>query len=163
LNDGSGRFTRESLPRLPTSIRNKPYFSVELVDINEDGKLDLLLGGHEWEGASTSIFLNPGSNNFTGVTPINIPAVANEGVVLDFTVTGLGTTRALWILRTSGGDGTFYQSKVIQKVQYPLTSNASVVLNQRPARWVPWLIPAVVNGANVITSDNAADAVALPQ
>ena len=163
LNDGSGRFTRESLPRLPTSIRNKPYFSVELVDINEDGKLDLLLGGHEWEGASTSIFLNPGSNNFTGVTPINIPAVANEGVVLDFTVTGSGTTRALWILRTSGGDGTFYQSKVIQKVQYPLTSNTSVVLNQRPARWVPWLIPAVVNGANVITSDNAADAVALPQ
>lgn len=163
LNDGTGQFIRESLPRLPTSIRNKPYFSVELVDINEDGKVDLLLGGHEWEGATTSIFLNPGSNNFTGVTPLNVPAVSNEGVVLDFTVTGSGATRTLWVLRTSGGDGTFYQSKVIQKVQYPLTSNASVVLNQRPAQWVPWLIPAVINDANLISSDNSSDFIALPQ
>jgi hypothetical protein len=75
-----------------------PYFSVELVDVDADGKLDLLLGGHEWEGAPTSLFINPGSNNFSSASRITIPAVANEEVVLDFTVTGSGATRAIWVV-----------------------------------------------------------------
>jgi hypothetical protein len=83
-------------------------------------------------------------------------------VVLDFTVTGTGGGRALWLLRTSGGDGTFYQSRVLQKVEYPSLAS-SVVLSERPAPWIPWVIPAVVSGANVITSDNRADALSVPQ
>ena len=163
LNDGTGHFTRESPSRLPASMRSGNYYSVELVDINEDGKLDLLLGGHEFEGAPTAIFLNPGANNFSGVVASVVPAVPNQGVVLDFTITGSGASRALWVLRTSGGDGSFYQSKVVQKVQFPSLAS-SVVLSQQPAEWIiPWLIPAVVNGVNVITSDNLDDAVLLPQ
>jgi hypothetical protein len=69
---------------------------VELVDVNEDGRPDLVMGGHEFGGAATSVFINPGTNNFASVTPSVIPTVSNEGVVLDFTVTGNGTTRALW-------------------------------------------------------------------
>jgi hypothetical protein len=163
LNDGTGHFSREAPSRLPSAIGSGIYFSVELVDVNEDGKLDLVMGGHEWEpGTDTSIFVNPGSNNFSGVTPVVVPAVPNEGVVLDFTLTGTGSTRTLWVLRTSGGDGTFYQSKVVQKVTFPGLIS-SVVLNQRPAQWIPWLIAATVNGVNVITSDNLADSVSIPQ
>lgn len=161
LNDGAGHFVRESPSRFPSSVRNGgSYFSVELVDLNEDGKLDLLLGGHEYEGAATAAFINPGNNNFSAVSPIVFPAVLSEGVVLDFTVTGTGSTRAVWVLRTSGGDGTFYQSKVIQKVNYPsLTS--SIALSQRPSRWIPWTLPADVNGTSVITSDNLLDSVSV--
>ena len=162
LNDGSGHFTREMPSRLPVSIRNGGYFSVELLDINEDGKLDLIMGGHEFESANTVIFLNPGNNDFSKVAAIVVPPVPNEGVVLDFTVTGSGPTRTLWVARTSGGDGTFYQSKVVQKVSYPAMSS-SVVLNQRPARWIPWLIPATAAGVPVVASDNAQDAVSIPQ
>jgi hypothetical protein len=163
LNDGTGHFVRESPSRLPAALRNGGnYFSVELVDVNEDGKLDLLVGGHEFEGGTTALFLNPGSNNFAAVAPTVIPAVANEGVVLDFTVTGTGSSRSLWLLRTSGGDGTFYQSRVIQKVAYPSMASTTV-LNQRPAAWIPWLIPAVVGGVPVVTSDNLADAVSVTQ
>lgn len=163
LNDGTGHFVRETTSRLPASIQNGGnFYSVELVDMDEDGKLDLLLGGHELDTpvASTSIFLNPGSNDFSAVTPITVPAVANEGVVFDFTVTGTGSNRTLWVLRTSGGDGTFYQSKTVQKVSYPAMTS-SVVLNERPAQWIPWLIPASVNGVTVITSDNLADGVSV--
>lgn len=163
LNDGTGHFTREVPSRLPVAalgIGN--YYSVELVDVDEDSKLDLVLGGHEFDAAPTKLFLNPGTNNFAAVSGTVIPAVANEGVVLDFTVTGTGATRTIWVLRTSGGDGTFYQSKVVQKVAYPAMTS-SVVLNQRPATWAPWLVPAVVNGTAVVASDNAQDSLSVTQ
>ncbi|MFN3417184.1 MAG: FG-GAP repeat domain-containing protein [Caldimonas sp.] len=156
LNDGTGHFTRESMSRLSSMVQGGNYFTVELIDVNEDGRLDLLIGGHEWEDAPTRVFINPGDNNFSAVTPLVVPPIPNEGVVLDFTVTGTGISRSIWILRTSGGDGTFYQSRVVQKVSFPSLSS-TVVLNERPAHWVPWLIPAVVGGQSVVTSDNAAD------
>lgn len=163
LNDGTGHFVRETSSRLPASLRNGGnYYSVELVDLNEDGKLDLLVGGHEFEGAATAAFINPGSNNFAAVAATAIPAVPNEGIALDFTVTGTGSTRALWVLRTSGGDGMFHQGRVVQRVTYPALAS-SVVSNQRPAQRIPWPIPAVVGRTHVITSDNAADAISLPK
>lgn len=162
LNKKDGSFYRESGTRLPTSLKGGAYFSIELLDINEDGKLDLMVGGHEWENAPTKAFINPGNNIFEGVTPISIPAIANEGVVLDFTVTGAGADRSLWVLRTSGGDGTFYQSRVIQKVN--LTSlTSSIALKERPGNSLPWIIPAVVNGQKVITSDKQIDGLSIPQ
>ena len=161
LNKGDGTFARESGTRLPTALAGN-YFSLELLDINEDGVLDFIIGGHEWEGAPAKIFLNPGNNIFEGVTPITIPAVQNEGIVLDFVVTGTGNNRALWVLRSSGGDGTFSKSRVIQKVTLASLSS-TVVLNERPAVWVRWIIPAFVNGQNVITSDDANDAISLAQ
>ena len=162
LNDGTGHFVRETPSRLPTSIQTGNYYSVELVDVDEDGKLDLVMGGHEFESAATVVFVNPGNSNFSGVTPITIPAVANQGVVLDFTVTGDASARTIWVLRTSGGGTTTYNSKVLQRVAFPsLTS--SIPVNQEPAQWIPWVIPATVNGAAVITSDNAADGVSVPQ
>jgi hypothetical protein len=162
INQGAGTFQREALARLPSSIGGKPYFSVELVDINEDGKVDLILGGHEWEGAATVAFLNPGSSDFKSATPITLPAVSNEGVVLDFAVTGTGSTRTLWLLRTSGGDGTFYQSRTIQKVLWPsLTS--TIALRERPAQWFQWILPTTVNGQSVIAPEDASVNVAIPQ
>ena len=162
LNKGDGTFVRESGTRLPTSIRGGNYFSIELLDINEDGVLDLALGGHEFEGAPTKVFINPGNNIFEGVSPITIPAVSNEGVVLDFAATGTGANRVLWVLRTSGGDGTFYQSRVIQKVTMGSLAS-TLALYQRPGGWVPWIIPTTVNGQNLITTDSAIDAVSVPQ
>ncbi len=124
-------------------------------NFNGDGRPDVFVACH---GYDASPF--PDERNKTVL--IQVPAVANEGVVLVFTVTGTGASRSLWVLRTSGGDGTFHQSRVAQKVAYPALT-ASIVLHQRPARWIPWLIPATVGGMSVITSDNAADAISIPQ
>lgn len=161
LNDGTGAFTRETTNRLPGSpewgFEGSIYFTVELVDVNEDGHLDLLLGGHEWdEGFGTSptgVWLNPGNNNFSNVTPVVIPAVTNEGVVVDFTVTGTGATRTIWLSRTSGGDGTFYESAVLQRFNWS-DRTASVVYNVRPAYWVPWIIHYTRNGTAYVGSDD---------
>ena len=155
-------FQREVKSRLPSSIGGKNYFTIELIDVNEDNKLDLLLGGHEWEGSGTIVLINPGNNNFSNVTPIIIPEVPNEGVVFDFTFTGTGNNRMLWILRTSGGDGTFYQSRVIQKVLWS-TLQSTVILNERPAQWIPWIIPTTIGGTKVIAGDNESLGVSIPQ
>ena len=161
LNQGNGTFARETPNRLP-SLGSGNYFTVELLDVDGDGSVDLALGGHEWEGAPTRIWLNPGTSNFSGVLPSTIPAVAGEGVVLDFTVTGSGSSRALWVLRTSGGDGTFYQSRTVQRVSWPSLSS-SVPLQQRPGAWFQWLIPASVNGQSVVASEDAGAGVTVPQ
>lgn len=162
LNQGAGAFQREATSRLPASIGGKNYFAVELVDVDGDGRVDVILGGHEWEGATTIVLTNPGSANFTGVTPIAVPAVANEGVVLDFAVTGSPSTRTLWVLRTSGGDGTFYQSRTIQKVQWPSLSS-TVPLSQRPAQWFQWILPTTVGGQAVIASEDASVGISVPR
>jgi len=159
LNNGDGSFTRETINRFPAAIGSKPYFSVELVDVDEDGKPDLILGGHEWSdngapGAATVVLRNPGDYRFRDVQPTVLPALAGEGVVLDFVLTGSGATRAIWVLRTSGGDGTFYGSRVVQKVLWP-SLTASVAASLRPGQWVPWIIPATVNGQKVIAADAA--------
>jgi hypothetical protein len=160
INQGEGVFQRESSLRLPSLIGGKNYFTVELVDVDGDESIDVVLGGHEFEGAPTVVLLNPGSSIFTSVTPITIPSVPNEGVVLDFAVTGTGSTRTLWVLRTSGGDGTFYQSRTIQKVLWP-SLVSTVPLLERPAQWFQWIIPTIVNGESVIASDNASVNVAV--
>lgn len=161
LNQGNGTFAREATNRLP-ALGSGNYFTVELLDVNGDGSVDLALGGHEWEGAPTRIWLNPGTSIFSAVSPSTVPPVANEGVVLDFTVTGSDSTRALWVLRTSGGDGSFYQSQVVQRVSWPSLSS-SLPLLQRPAPWFQWLIPTSVNAQSVVAAEDASVGVALPQ
>lgn len=163
LNDGSGKFTRDTNEARLPKLGNRNYYSVELVDMDGDNRLDLVLGGHEWENAPTQYYANPGNFMFGNATPVTIPAVANDGVVLDFTVTGTDANRTLWVLRTSGGDGTFYQSRVVQKVNVQ-TLNSTLALNQRPQTWIPWIIPSVAgNNRNVIASDNLADQVEITQ
>lgn len=161
LNDRTGRFTRETTERLPGDAQwgfgGSTYFTVELVDVNEDGDLDLLLGGHEWDGgfgtSPTGIWLNPGNNDFSRVEPVVIPAVEGEGVVLDFVVTGTGASRTVWVSRSSGGDGTFYQSAVLQRFNWS-DGTSSVVYRERPAHWVPWIIHYERNGTQYVGSDD---------
>jgi hypothetical protein len=158
----SGSFEREVVSRFPAILEGKPYFSVELIDVDEDGAIDILLGGHEWEGAETVVLLNPGTNDFSAVVPIVISPIPGEGVVLDFTITGSHADRTIWILRTSGGDGTFYESRTIQRVDWT-TLTYSIPLMDRPARWFPWTIPTKVEGENVISSDDVTVGVLLRQ
>lgn len=106
-----------------------------------------------WEGATTRVWLNPGSATFRNVTPVTIPAVPNEGVVVDFLLTGTGASRTLWLSRTSGGDGTFYQSAVLQKFDWT-TRQATIASNTRPAPWAPWLLGYVRAGQAYVGSDD---------
>src|SRR5690606_13650358 len=125
----------------------------ELIDVDEDGDVDLLLGGHEWESAPTHILLNPGNGQFAAAASVTIPAVADEGGIADFTVTGTGATRAVWVSRTSGGDGTFYESATLQRFDWNARTS-TVPFSERPRGWVPWLLPYSRGGVEYIGSDD---------
>ena len=153
LNNRDGTFTKNT-DRVPTALATaySSTFSVELVDFNGDGHLDLWIAGHEWEAqGSPRVYLNPGNGNFSAVAHTELPAVANEGVVLDMVF----HNSHIYMLRTSGGDGTFYQSTVVQKVAYP-SLQSSVIYNSNRVpfngqAWVPWML--VVDGKLISTSD----------
>jgi hypothetical protein len=51
---------------------------------------------------------------------------------------------------------------VVQKVAYPQMTS-TVELRERPAQWLPWLVPSVISGAAVVASDDANYDVSLPQ
>ena len=152
LNDGSGSFTKDTSSRYPAFLKKRNlYYSIEFIDVNNDGLADLFLGGHEWEGAQTLLFLNPGNFDFSRAKPIYIPSVPNEGVVLDFLVTDSSNGKDIWILRTSGGDGTFYQSTVLQKFSLPSLSS-EIVYNERNGAWTPWIFSDSKKGRRSVTS-----------
>ncbi|GEM_PF-1325888 len=149
LNEGLGSFKRDPVRRFPDAISQKHFYSIDLVDVTGDGKLDLLLGGHEFGDVPTVVLTNPGNFNFVNATVTIIPPLLKSGVVLDFTITGQIKDRAIWLLRSSPK----YDSIVVQRVQWPSLASAVVYEKETP-QWMPWLIPVLENGRHSVASDD---------
>lgn len=149
INDRTGHFTRSTDLTIPQQRR---AFHVELLDLNGDGKADLIAGSHEWQDA-TRIILNPGNNNFGGTlfnrpTEIVIPAVPGAGVITDFLY--VKSINALYVVRTGDGqsNGTvFYEGVWVQK--FDLTKRISTVVYANPGwsepsrpwnKWIDWVV-----------------------
>ncbi|WP_086482175.1 FG-GAP repeat domain-containing protein [Oceanospirillum sanctuarii] len=149
LNNGDGTFKKDEDIRLPDSVVRTGFFTVDLVDVDGDGYVDVLLGGHEDENDKTLLLINDGSGFFNKTDPVVIPGVSGDTEVLDFAVTNENQQKIIWINRTNEN----YESRVIQKVLWPsLTS--SVPLDQNPERWLMWILPTIVNGENVIATEH---------
>jgi hypothetical protein len=149
INDRTGRFTRSTELTIP---QPRNTFHVEFLDLNGDGKADIVAGGHEWNDA-TRIIINPGNNNFGGSilnrpTEITIPSVPGAGVIADFL--HVKSVNALYILRTGDGQSngtTFYEGVWLQK--FTLDTRISTVVYANPAwsepgrphnKWIDWII-----------------------
>ncbi len=85
LNNGKGTFTRatENLPDMLTSSS-----SVTVADIEQDGDLDLFVGGRSVPGAypvspRSYLLLNDGKGNFEDATQAVCPALLTPGMVTD--------------------------------------------------------------------------------
>jgi hypothetical protein len=161
INDRAGRFEKSTALTIPQQRR---AFHVELLDLNGDGRADLVAGSHEWEDA-TRIILNPGNNDFGGSLlnrpqEIVIPAVPGAGVVTDFL--HVKSINALYIVRTGDGqrNGTvFYEGVWVQK--FDLTTRVSTVVYANPSwsepgrpnnKWIDWVLE---KDGNVQTSVGA--------
>ncbi|MBC7490563.1 MAG: VCBS repeat-containing protein [Glaciimonas sp.] len=130
-----------------------PYFSVELIDVNEDGILDLIVGGHEQSGTAPTKILYGDANGKFGVNGnvTLIPAIAGRGVVLDFTLVTNGGKKGLYVGRSADETSVegFYATKTLQWVD--LTTLASTVLLDEKGAWIPWWLPKTQNGKNGVT------------
>ena len=149
INDRTGHFVRSADLTIPQQRR---AFHVELLDLNGDGKYDMVAGSHEWDDA-TRIILNPGDNNFGGSLSnrppeILIPAVPGAGVITDFLY--VKSINALYIVRTGDGksNGTvFYEGLWVQK--FDLTTRISTVVYANATwfnpehtrdKWIDWVV-----------------------
>lgn len=135
INQGNGSFVKDTT-RISSITLNNPYFSVELLDVNRDGNLDLLVGGHEQSGNSPTKILYGDNAGHFGASSYTIPSVTHRGVVLDFTLIG----RDLYIDRTSDETSTegFYQTSTLQKVN--LDTSISTLVTDTVGRWMPWYV-----------------------
>lgn len=81
INRGDGRFDREI--RAPFETRAPGYFALELIDVDRDGFLDLIAGGHEHHGFNTYVFWGS-SSGFSNESSTHIPSVLNYEIAIDF-------------------------------------------------------------------------------
>ena len=113
LGNGNGTFEKMH-SNIPYHRIASMYHS-ELFDINRDGILDLIMGGHEWEEDWYSdaldtvfwrngIYLGKGDGNFDLENRILMPKVDGWGIMTDFDIYDLNND-GIWeiiVTRTSG-------------------------------------------------------------
>ena len=103
INDGSGVFTRDDT-RIDSSIPT--MFTAELIDVDMDGFIDLLVGGHEREGAETTIYWGSSAGSYRASEKTVLLAASPFGVVLDIDAEDIDRDgdRDLVLNRTRDGD-----------------------------------------------------------
>lgn len=158
INDGQGNFsvdkTRFSNELNPATSDGSalPITTVELIDFDNVGKFDVILAGGElafdfgtfvtlrWD---TTIFHNPGSNNFVNATKTLIPVDQEYAGVLDIVyVDGF-----IYTNRTTSGktDATSYTATAIQKVNYKTLETTRIYVSSgkfpNGAPNIDWIMP----------------------
>ncbi|WP_432382556.1 FG-GAP repeat domain-containing protein [Duganella sp. P38] len=154
MGKGDGTFT-EAFDKFPAYVQNRDFYTVELVDVNGDNMLDMLVGGHDWQGDSKAAYIQGnGTANFNTAVVTVLPTVPDHGVVLDFLV----ANGSIYVDRTSGGGNAgFYQSKVIQKIDIASMRSSvpfiKLLSTAEPGEYYPWFPWLLKTGAG-IQSDN---------
>lgn len=168
LNDGKGNFIKKKL--FDGSYTDNAYQS-ELYDVNNDGKLDIILGVQEysnqpWQNPNTRILLGDGNGNFDKNNPILIPTVPGWGVVTDLDFYDLDNDgiEELIITRTSGSLGSdvnglkknpggWYDDFRIQILKKNLNNYNQIALLISPLgyentyfEWIDWMCVKDVDG-----------------
>lgn len=148
VNDGLGNFVAD-LNMYPNTYYNKSFFTSELYDLNNDGYLDLIIGGHEHNGANTQILWGNATGNYMTSKMTTLPAVAGNGVVVDFDFLDFDKDGNTDILITRTGSGTtgplYYQGYYLQllkgngNVFTDVTSSNLKNNANATAKWVNWI------------------------
>ena len=163
INNGAGVFSKDAT-RLPSDVLYKNFYTGELFDIDQDGHLDVLLGGHEFESAFNTIYWGDGSGAYSALRKTVLPVMAGKGIVMDFAaedVDGDGL-RDLVVLRT--GESPFYTGRALQVLrqsaprQFVDETGARISMNTTQG-WIDFIRVQDINGDQRpdIFLDNAND------
>ena len=150
-NDGAGRMEYDVAP-VPSDLPRHVY-TVEFIDVNEDGVFDLLVGGHEHQGAPTVIYWGDCAGLFRVTDKTVLPAVPGFGVVVDLDAEDLDGDglREIYVTRT--GDDPFYAGFFLQILVTEDGTEFRDETEQRivggsdtEAQWLLWLRIQDLNG-----------------
>lgn len=150
INQKNGSFKRITPPTVNDGNFSNIY-SVELVDVDGDGILDIIAGG---TGAVAKILYGAADHVF-GQRSMTLPAVAGREVILDFTV----VEDTLIISRTSDSSSAVgaYSTRTVQSVN--IKTGTSRIVEDKPVgsswnpdtQWLAWTLPAA---GGVVAFDN---------
>jgi hypothetical protein len=113
LNDGQGNFSKNT-SLLPSELLYKNHYTGEMLDLDRDGALDVVLGGHEFEGAQSVVYWGERGGRFDAARKTVFPEWIGKGIVMDFAaddIDGDGL-RDMVLLRT--GESPFYSGRALQ-------------------------------------------------
>ena len=85
INDGSGNFVQKKLNNV--GVRGTGYYTVELVDVDQDGYVDLLLGGSEpMTPTLTEIYWGSNLGDYVNWNKTTLPVVPGYIFAIDIDV-----------------------------------------------------------------------------
>lgn len=145
VNDGSGNFsvTREPIPTIWHG-----YYSSELIDVDGDGYYDLLVGGHEHDGAVTRVFWGDEIGTFSLARSTPVPADPTFRIVLDFDAADLDGDGDSEVVLTRTKSSPFYEGyyfQLLDLAQREFTDISERIVSDRDgwignrAQWIAWL------------------------
>ena len=170
INNRQGGFDRLQTPALDNIMLNTPgmlawrdnkgdvqaagFFFQSVIDINGDGKADVVIGGHEcgpdWPtNACTKIVYNSPDGLFAAPRVEDLPAVNAWSIVLDFLRIDHNGKRLLYVIRTNKS----YSGVGIQRIDLD-TKQSSMALQQTGGRWWKFLIKCSVNNVPHVCVDD---------
>lgn len=121
MNDGTGAFTLNT-DRIE-GLTDEGLYTAELVDVDGDGFLDLLAGGHEFElsggGLPTQILWGDSAGTYSTARATLLPGVIGRGIVVDVDVidTDDDGDKDIVINRTGDERTTVYQGYYLQLIE----------------------------------------------
>lgn len=142
INQRDGTFARDNNRIIEGNYNLDQYYSVELIDVNDDGKVDLLVGGNDFIPEHPTRILYGNGINF-GETSRILPTVSGAGTVLDFTY--IKSTNQLFLGRVFDptNAAASYNGWALQALD--LNTGASTTLANVVGRWIYWFMPTTVN------------------
>jgi len=154
MNGGTGNFTYNA-EVFPSSVANLNYFTSEIYDLNKDGYLDLVIAGHEYENAKTTVFWGSHSGKYSTANSSTISGVSQWGIVIDINFSDINGDGKEDLILDRQGDGTGSQ-KVFHGLNIQIltqnsnksfsdatntliTNNVVLTHDQLSWFWVEWL------------------------
>jgi hypothetical protein len=145
MNDGVGNFTvtRHGIPFIGAG-----YYTSELIDVDDDGYYDLLVGGHEHEGAVTRIYWGDASGTFSTSRATDVPGDVDYRIVLDFDAEDLDGDNVHELVLTRTKSAPFYQGyyfQILQLKNRQATDVSTRIVSDRAAwegatsAWIAWI------------------------
>lgn len=147
INDGLANFTSNTTRLDNYTNNNEKYYTTELIDIDKDGYLDLIIGGHEYEGAKTYVLWGNSYGKYFLELSTVLPSVSNFGIVVDIDSADIDNDgdEDLILNRVSGGGAYgFYEKFQIQILVNSgnrtfVDKTTSSITNNEGNQWRTWV------------------------